>query len=72
MSDVLLQLQQDSPLLVAVFDDGDVLRHANAAYRQAFALEPEACPSWVEQMHSRHQAGLGQLIHTDDFEAWLG
>lgn len=71
MSDVLLQLQQDSPLLVAVFDAGDVLRHANAAYRQAFALESEACPSWVEQMHSRHQAGLGQLIHTDDFEAWL-
>ncbi|MBA4344641.1 MAG: hypothetical protein C0423_21080 [Methylibium sp.] len=71
MSDVLLQLQQDSPLLVAVFDAGDVLRHANAAYRQAYALEPEACPSWTEQMHSRHQAGLGQLIHTDDFEAWL-
>lgn len=71
MSDVLLQLQQDSPLLVAVFDAGDVLRHANAAYRQAFALEPTACPTWTEQMQNGHQTGLGQLIHTDDFEAWL-
>lgn len=69
--ELLLQLQQDSPLLVAVFDAGDVLRHANAAYRQAYGLEPESCPSWTEQMHSRHQAGLGQLIYTDDFEAWL-
>ncbi len=71
LGELLLQLQHDSPLLVAVFDAGDVLRHANAAYRQVYALEPAACPTWTEQMQNGYQAGLGQLIHTDDFEAWL-
>lgn len=71
MSDVLLQLQQDSPLLVAVFDAEDELRHANAAYRQAYALEPEALTCWAEQMRGAHRTGHGQLVQTDDFEVWL-
>lgn len=71
MSDVLLQLQQDSPLLVAAYDAGDRLQHANPAYRQAYGLEPEAAPRWSELMASRHQAGLGELIEADDFNAWL-
>lgn len=71
LAEQLFALQQDSPLLVAVFNVKDKLQYANFAYRQAFALEPEAHLTWSDQMRVGYGAGVGQLIPASDFEAWL-
>lgn len=68
---ILQSLQDDSPLMIALFDGEDCLRYANAAFRGAYALAPDAGPSWTELMRHCHATGHGGLIETDDIEAWL-
>lgn len=71
LGDVLLQVQQDSPLLVALFDPQDRLRHANPAFRAAYKVAPEDNPSWADIMRANHAQGQGAVIEADDIEAWL-
>jgi len=71
LADVLLNLQQESQLLVALFDGQDVLRHANRAFRQAYKVEPDGVLTWAGMMRHCHAAGEGACIETDDIEAWL-
>lgn len=71
LGEVLLRLQQDSPLLVALFDPQDRLRHANKAFRQAYKVAPDASPSWADIMRANHAQGQGAIIEADDIEAWL-
>lgn len=71
LGDVLLQLQQDSQLLVALFDPQDLLRHANPAFRAAYKLAPDASPCWADIMRANHAQGQGAVIEADDIEAWL-
>lgn len=63
-------LEQGHPLL-ALFDPQDRLRHANAAFRQAYCLSPEAQPYWADIMRDNHRHGHGAVIEADDIEAWL-
>lgn len=67
----LLASQQDSPLLVALFDAGDQLRFANAAFRQSYGLGPDEQPTWAEMMLRSHAKGVGALINTNDISNWL-
>lgn len=64
-------LYRNSPLLIAVFDEKDQLRAANAAFRLAYGLCPDTYPTWSELMRQNHQSGHGALIKTDDIERWI-
>lgn len=51
----------DGPLLLALFGADDRLRRANAAYRQAWALEDEDTPLWDEMLEAARREGLGPV-----------
>ncbi|MCV2358186.1 GGDEF domain-containing protein [Paucibacter sp. TC2R-5] len=70
-ADILLQMHEQSPLMVALFDAQDVLVHANKAFRQAYAVEPDGQLTWADMMRDNHAHGRGASIQTDDIEAWL-
>ena len=67
----LLASQQDTPLLVALFDAGDQLRFANAAFRQSYGLGPDEEPTWAEMLLRNYAEGVGALIETTDTASWL-
>ncbi len=67
----LLTIAHAAPLLIFLFDGDDRLRYANDAFRQTFALTPDADPSWSDLMTRCHADKLGALITTSDFPAWL-
>ncbi|MCD5362164.1 MULTISPECIES: GGDEF domain-containing protein [Chromobacterium] len=67
----MLALLHDSATLVALFDQHDVLRYANPAFRHAFDLTPTESLSWSELMRRNHLRGQGARIETDDIETWL-
>ena len=67
----LLAIAHTAPLLVFLFDGDDRLRYANDAFRQTFALAPDADPSWSDLMARCHADKVGALITTPDFPAWL-
>eukprot|EP01137_Pigoraptor_chileana_P036625 Opistho-2@32550 len=48
LAETLLDLQEDSQLLVALFDAQDVLRYANKAFRQAYHAEPDGRLNWAD------------------------
>lgn len=67
----LLALQQESPLLIFLFDANDKLRFANAAFRQGFSLADNEQPTWSELMTKCHAERVGALIATTNFPDWL-
>ena len=67
----LLELFEDTPVLVAAYDGEDRLRFANAAFRSAFCLEPGERPLWSDLMRRNYLAGRGTVIRNPDFDAWL-
>ncbi|PND39321.1 hypothetical protein C1O66_18495 [Paucibacter aquatile] len=71
LAETLLELQEQSPLLVALFDARDVLCHANPAFREAYCVEPDGLLTWADMMRDNHAHGRGALIETEDIEAWI-
>lgn len=67
----LAGLYDATPVLVAAYDAQDRLRYANAAFRTAFFIEEEECPTWAELMRRNRAAGRGTVIGNPDFESWL-
>lgn len=67
----LLAAQQDSPLLFALFDEYDLLRYANDAFRRSYGIAPHEQLTWAELMAHNHRQGVGALIKTSDFPRWL-
>lgn len=67
----LLAIAHAAPLLVFLFDGHDRLRYANDAFRQTFALAPDADPCWSDLMTHCHTDKVGALITTADLPAWL-
>ena len=55
----LLSLCERSEQLMAVFDGGDRLRWANAAFRRVFELRPDEHPLWEELMRRSWQNRRG-------------
>ncbi|MEJ6004978.1 GGDEF domain-containing protein [Paucibacter sp. AS339] len=71
MADILMSLHEESPLLVALFDARDRLRHANKAWRQAYVVGPDEQPTWADIMRDNHAQRHGAAIETDNIEAWI-
>jgi diguanylate cyclase (GGDEF)-like protein len=67
----LLALQLESPVMVFLFDAEDRLRFANAAFRNCFAIAPDAAPSWAELMTRSFTEKVGALIETANLTEWL-
>jgi diguanylate cyclase len=65
------RLYERSQILVALFDDNDMLRYANHAYASVFGVDPTVSVSWSDLMRHSHTTGHGANIQTDDIEAWL-
>ncbi|OHX18180.1 GGDEF domain-containing protein [Chromobacterium sphagni] len=67
----LISLQQDSPLLISLFDEHDFLRYANPAFCAALEVAPHERINWEQMMRRNYHGGRGTLIQARDFEAWL-
>lgn len=67
----MLVMQQETPLLVALFDERDVLRFANGAFRATFGLAHDEVLTWVDLIRKSYVEGTGTFVDTTDFEAWL-
>jgi len=67
----ILSLQADSLVLIAVYDQDDILRYANGSFRAAYHIAPEEQPSWADIMRRNYHAGVGTVLKTANFEAWL-
>lgn len=68
---LLWQAASQSPLLVALFDEQDILQYANPAFCSAFGVAEGELISWSDLMRRNHTRREGSLIETDDIEAWL-
>lgn len=64
-------LQDTTPVLIALYDAEDRLRHANPAFRDTFQLEAEDFPTWAEIMRMNHRMRSGVVIKNANFEGWL-
>jgi diguanylate cyclase (GGDEF)-like protein len=71
LADTLLQVHEQSPLMVALFDAQDILIYANKAFRQAYAVKPDGRLTWAGMMRDNHAHGRGAAIVSDDIDAWL-
>jgi len=71
MPTALLQAQQATPVLIALFDRDDMLQWANPAFRQAYGLSDGQHITWSDLMLQSKRLGVGALIHTDDMDQWL-
>lgn len=60
-----------SSAAVGLFDAGDRLVHANAAFTDAFGAAADGVTTWESMLRDCHRLRRGVLIETDDFEAWL-
>lgn len=68
----LIGLQARTPVLIALYDQHDRLRFANAAFRSAYHVGVEEAPSWAEITRRNHATGSGAMIGTSDIEGWIG
>lgn len=71
LSERLSALSCGSSVLVALYDEMDRLRYANAAFRSAFAIDEDETPFWSDLMRRNAAAGRGTIIRATDFELWL-
>jgi diguanylate cyclase len=71
LTPMLLALYEDSQLLVAIYDDKDILRYANPAFIKAVDTEPNGHSTWADMMRSNYAFERGAVINTDNFEHWL-
>lgn len=67
----LLACLEETGTGIGLFDPQDQLRHANAYFRQAYALAPQDSPSWENMMRRCHRERRGLLIADPDIDAWL-
>ena len=67
----LLGLMDLSEQGLALFDETDTLRYANAAFRQATHCLPDEVITWSDIMRRAHAEKRGVHVETHDIEAWL-
>lgn len=67
----LARLYEQTPLLVALFDETDTLRYANPAFRNALMVPCEGPVTWLQLMRQSYEQGVGVAIQTSDIDAWL-
>lgn len=64
-------LQSATPVLIALYDSEDRLRHANPSFRESFQLAAGDLPTWADIMRLNHRLRAGVVIRNNDFEGWL-
>lgn len=64
-------LQSATPVLIALYDSDDRLRHANPSFRESFTLAEDDFPTWADIMRLNHRLRTGVVIRNNDFEGWL-
>jgi len=64
-------LQSATPVLIALYDSDDRLRHANPSFRESFRLAEDDFPTWADIMRLNHRLRTGVVIRNNDFEGWL-
>lgn len=57
--------------MVALFDERDVLRWANAPFRALFGLTTDEAVDWKTLVRNAYHAHQAMAVQTDDFERWL-
>jgi diguanylate cyclase (GGDEF)-like protein len=67
----LLLSQDESQVLIALYDQNDVLRYANKSWRAAYHIAPGEQVSWGALMRRNFEAGLGTVLATKNFDEWL-
>ncbi len=68
--DVAALLDQ-SIALIGVYDQHEVLRYSNAAFRAAYFVESREDVDWQALMRRNHAAGRGTIIETANIENWI-
>ena len=63
----MAHLYEQSPLLVSLFDDQDVMQYANAAWLETFGLTDQLPISWTDLMRHCRATGKGVNIRTQRF-----
>ena len=58
-------------MLMALFDEHDVLRWSNQSFRDAYCVAPGLALNWSDIMRACHSLGRGALIDTVDIDVWL-
>lgn len=71
LNDRLAALAGHTQALIAVYDPVGRVAYANASFREAFFLEPDESPLWIDLMRRNHRAGRGPRVSHPDFELWL-
>jgi len=64
-------LQGATPVLIALYDSEDRLRHANPSFQESFQITPEEFPTWADIMRMNHRLQTGVVVRHRDFEGWL-
>ncbi|UXS42064.1 GGDEF domain-containing protein [Agrobacterium tumefaciens] len=64
-------LQSATPVLIALYDSEDRLRHANPSFRESFQLAAGDFPTWADIMRLNHRLRTGVVVRNNDFEGWL-
>ena len=67
----MMRLYEGSPLLVAVFDDRDMLCYANPMFRKMLGLAADEFSTWSDLMRANHARRVGNKVDSKDFETWL-
>lgn len=72
LPEMVMALLGESELAVAVYDEGDVLRLANASFARMFHQRPDGRSTWTDIMRANYAYQRGSVVSNDaDFEAWL-
>ena len=67
----LIELLNQSPVLICLYDETDQIRYANAAFRKEFKLADDEFPTWLEMMRQNKIRKGGPSIHSDHFDQWI-
>jgi len=65
------QLIEAAGPMIAIYDEHDRLRYANATFRSAWFIAEGEQPLWSELMRRNVEARRGTVIAVPDFEKWL-
>lgn len=68
---VLPELAHQSELLIAMFDQHDILRYANPAFQTVFAVRLDGSMSWSAMVFESYTTQRGVAIKTDNIEQWI-
>jgi len=66
-----LEMLETCQGLIGVYDENEYLRFSNAAFREAYFIEPGEVLNWTTLMRRNFEANRGTIIQTDDIDAWL-